>query len=61
MARSLRDRIQHELESIRKELEEDVRQITDLDYAPAEGMKSYRALLNEIGAMEYESATMLRK
>ena len=61
MPRPLRDRLLHELRSIREELAEDVRKITDLDYAPVEGMKTYRALLKEIGAMEYESATMLRE
>lgn len=60
MSRALRDRLIHELQSIRKELIEAVTPIEDLDYAPAEGMKAYADLLKEIGAMEAESSIFLR-
>ena len=47
-------RLLHNLDDIRKEFTETVSPIEDdeLDWAPADGMKSYRALLQEIGAME---------
>src|SRR5688572_24129703 len=60
MARMLRDRLIFELESIRKELIDTVSPVTDLDYAPAEGMKPYDVQLREIGAMEAESSILLR-
>jgi hypothetical protein len=62
MARPLRDRLLHELDSIRNELIETISSLskTDLDFAPRDGMKGYRALLIEIGAMEAESSILIR-
>jgi len=49
-----RDRLLWDLNTIRKELEEEAGRITpeELDWAPAEGMKTLRELLAEIGTME---------
>ncbi len=54
MGRPLAQRLLLNLADIRKELIETVRQVpdADLEWAPAEGMKSYRAQLQEIGTME---------
>ena len=48
------ERLQKSLAEVRKELIETVKDIRDdeLDWAPREGMKNYRALLQEIGTME---------
>lgn len=61
MPRPLCERLEHELTSVRRELLESIEPLgdDDLDFAPSEGMKSYRALLREIGAMEIESAILL--
>jgi len=59
MARPLKERIAFQLDSIRRELIATVSPIDDIHYAPAEGMKSYRALLIEIGGEEVETAAML--
>lgn len=47
-------RLQKGLAEVRKELIETVKDITDEEFgwAPREGMKTYRALLQEIGTME---------
>lgn len=47
-------RLIHSLDEIRKELTDTVSPISneELGWAPREGMKSYRALLQEIGTME---------
>jgi uncharacterized damage-inducible protein DinB len=48
------ERLLADLTEIRQELVELVEEIppTEMDWAPADGMKSYKALLEEIGAME---------
>lgn len=48
------ERLKHDLADIRTELTDAVAGIPaeGIDWAPAGGMKSYRALLQEIGAME---------
>ena len=47
-------RLLRNLDDVRKEFVETVSSIKDeeMDYAPAQGMKSYRALFQEIGTME---------
>jgi hypothetical protein len=60
MARPIRDRLVWDLTSIRNELKSVVAPIDNLEYVPREGMKNYRAILVEIGAMEAESSTYLR-
>ena len=47
-------RLQKSLAEVRKELVDTVKDISDEEFgwAPREGMKSYRALLQEIGTME---------
>src|SRR5687768_13546018 len=54
MGRPHNERLLHNLHEVRKELTDTVSAIPDgeLDWAPAEGMKSYRALLQEVGTME---------
>jgi len=59
MARQLRDRLKFDLARNREELIEVVGPIEDLSYAPAAGMKDYRAQLVEIGAMEAETIAFL--
>ena len=61
MERSLRGRLEFDLGSVRKELVEHVSRIqsAEFGYAPSPGMKSYRDLIVEIGAMEVESCTLL--
>lgn len=61
MARSLPDRLIHELRTVRRELKETLAEIPDseLDYAPAPSMKSYRKLLEEVGAMLVETLVMV--
>lgn len=59
MPLSVRERLLWDLNQIRAELRETVEPIQDIDYAPAAGMKSYRDLLIEIGAIEAESALFL--
>lgn len=61
MSRSIAERLLIEMRQIREELRQTVSPIadTDLDYAPAEGMKGYRALLQEIGAMQAETMLFL--
>jgi len=54
MSRPHNERLLANLSEIRKELTQVAASIPDsnLDWAPAAGMKSYRALLQEIGTME---------
>src|SRR5437868_2656832 len=54
MSRPHNQRLLDNLRDIRKELTQVVSPIPDseLEWAPKEGMKSYRALLQEIGTME---------
>ena len=54
MGRVHSERLLHNLQDVRRELTETVSPIPDdeLGWAPAEDMKSYRALLQEIGCME---------
>jgi len=59
MARPLRDRLKFDLERNREELIQVVTPIDDLGYAPAEGMKSYRDQLAEIGGIEIESVDLI--
>lgn len=61
MPRTLSARLTIELKAVRKDLRGELKHVTDedLDWAPAEGMKSYRALLTEIGAMQAETAIAL--
>lgn len=61
MARALSERLIHELTSIREELKHELERVSDaeLDWAPSEGMKSYRAQIQEIGAMTAETTTVL--
>src|SRR5579862_6035532 len=61
MGRRLGERLSFEAEQIRKELRKEISKVSeaDLDWAPAEGMKSYRALLKEIGAMQVESTILV--
>lgn len=56
-----RERLLHSLKEIRDELAAEVARVepTAFDWAPAESMKSYKALLREIGTMEKESVTWL--
>jgi hypothetical protein len=62
MARPLRDRLVFELISIREELAEAVAPIGpgELDYSPAEGMRTYRGLMVEIGGTEAATLAILR-
>lgn len=59
MARPLRSRLRFDLSQVRQELVATVTPISDLDYAPTPGMKSYRDQLVEIGATEAESIAFL--
>lgn len=61
MDTSLKRRLAFDLTKVRKELIEVVSAIptADLDYVPADGMKSYRELIGEIGAMEHESLVLV--
>lgn len=59
MARPLRSRLRFDLSQVRQELVATVSPISDLDFAPAPGMKSYRDQLIEIGAVEAESIAFL--
>ncbi len=54
MAKSLRDRLIYDLTDVRKELRETVAPMDggELDEVPGEGMRSARAVLQEVGAME---------
>ena len=47
-------KVRNELESVLSTLPDD-----ELNFAPAQGMKTYRDLIREIGAMEYESLVLL--
>jgi hypothetical protein len=62
MARPLRDRLVFDLNQVRNQLLDCVTPILDFDlnYAPAPSMKTYKAQLREIGAMEAESSILLR-
>src|SRR5438105_4118023 len=55
-------RLQKSLAEVRKELIDTVKDISDEEFgwAPREGMKSYRALLQEIGCMEKLCESWLR-
>lgn len=61
MAKSLADRLRFELSQVREELRESVLSIPpeDIDWAPREGMRTYRGLLIEIGATEILSTVFL--
>lgn len=60
-ARPLRDRLMFNLESIRKELGEEVARFSaeEYDWVPAEGMKPCKDQLTEIGTMETLCAGLL--
>jgi len=59
MARARRDRLKYFLAQNREELLSVVAGIENIDFAPAAGMKTYRAQLAEIAAMERESVEFL--
>lgn len=61
MARSLHQRLIQELMLVRRELLEELRSISDnqLQFAPAEGMKPYGVLVQEIATMQAETAIIL--
>lgn len=52
-----------ELKQIRADLRKELAPVQDidLDWAPKEGMKSYRALLKEIGAIQVETSIFVRE
>jgi len=62
MARVLAARLRHDLTSTREELVKTMSESpsVDLEWSPAGEMKTYRAILKEIGAMEVESAIFLQ-
>jgi hypothetical protein len=59
MSRSRIERLLFELDQVRRELRTEAKYIDDIDWAPTPDMKSYRALLLEVGAMQAETFVML--
>lgn len=61
MPRNLKTRLINELMLVRRELLEELRALSDanLGYSPAEGMKPYGVLIQEIAAMQAETAEIL--